>query len=81
MFRDWISKLTCGETCILPEAREARNGDMAALSCERTRYSGKRSYAMGDKGKKDREKGQKQKAKKQGDKAKKKQEKQPKRTP
>ena len=47
---------------------------------EKMGYSGRRRYAMGDKGKKDKDKGQKQKKKKQDQEAKKKREKQPKRT-
>jgi hypothetical protein len=45
------------------------------------RNNGKRRYAMGDKGKKDRDKGRKQKINKQEQKAKEKLSKQPRRTP
>ena len=48
---------------------------------EKTRYNGKRRYAMGDKGKKDKEKGRKQKIRKQDQKAKKKRARTPQRTP
>jgi hypothetical protein len=45
------------------------------------RKNGKRRYAMGDKGKKDKDKGRKQKINKQEQKAKGKLQKQPRRTP
>ena len=48
---------------------------------ENMRENGKRRYAMGDKGKKDKDKGQKQKINKQEQKAKGKLTKQPRRTP
>ena len=52
-----------------------------AESREKMRDNGKRRYAMGDKGKKDKDKGQKQKINKQEQKAKEKLAKQPRRTP
>jgi hypothetical protein len=48
---------------------------------EKMRDNGKRRYAMGDKGKKDKDKGRKQKINKQEQKAKEKLAKQPRRTP
>ena len=48
---------------------------------EKMRDNGKRRYAMGDKGKKDKDKGRKQKTNKQEQKAKGKLAKQPRRTP
>jgi hypothetical protein len=48
---------------------------------EKMRDNGKRRYAMGDKGKKDKKKHQKQETAKQQEKAKRKLAKQPKRTP
>jgi len=64
------------------KVRKDRTDDAAASSRgDKMRDNGKRRYAMGDKGKKDKDKGRKQKINKQEQKAKEKIAKQPRRTP
>jgi hypothetical protein len=63
------------------KVRKDRTGEAAAPSRREDEANGKRRYAMGDKGKKDKDKGRKQKISKQEQKAKGKIAKQPRRTP